>query len=90
VLAWLGDVACVAPAVELARRGEPAFRGVFGTRFRHFGDVRDLVRLAVGGEHDLLVVLVERVERVKNSSCVLSLPARNCTSSISSTSMPSR
>jgi hypothetical protein len=30
------------------------------------GDVRDLVRLAVGGEHDLLVVLVERVERWKN------------------------
>ena len=34
-------------------------------RAQAIGDVADLVRLAVGGQHDLLVVLVQRVERVE-------------------------
>jgi hypothetical protein len=63
----LGAAAARRTALARLRRGEQPGRGTVAVRpgAQLVGDVRDLVRLAVGREHELLVVLVERVERVE-------------------------
>jgi len=52
------------------------------------GALRDLalLRITIAGQDHLLLAFEQRVERVENSSCERSLPAKNCMSSISSAS----
>src|SRR3989344_731013 len=63
-------------------RGYGDYHAGVKARFEAVFEILDDVRVLVGGKNSCLLLSCKKLKRWKNSSLILSRPAKNCTSSM--------